>query len=162
MENSSWKPFPLTSFPGKFDFGHGGSDFEEFLDIAEFIKIAQEEDLFVLVRAGPYICSEWEFGGLPSWLLRDKDIKVRTSDEVFLKYVARFWGELLQILEPLQFTNGGPIIAFQVENEYGNTGNHDSEYLHALVTVSISWKVGIVVPKLVTDFTRRVLYKFWI
>ncbi|ERL87707.1 hypothetical protein D910_05097, partial [Dendroctonus ponderosae] len=101
---------------GAFDFGHGGSDFEEFLDIAEFIKIAQEEDLFVLVRAGPYICSEWEFGGLPSWLLREKDIKVRTSDEVFLKYVARFWGELLQILEPLQFTNGGPIIAFQVEN----------------------------------------------
>ncbi|XP_048524529.1 beta-galactosidase-1-like protein 2, partial [Dendroctonus ponderosae] len=120
---------------GAFDFGHGGSDFEEFLDIAEFIKIAQEEDLFVLVRAGPYICSEWEFGGLPSWLLREKDIKVRTSDEVFLKYVARFWGELLQILEPLQFTNGGPIIAFQVENEYGNTGNHDSEYLRALASI---------------------------
>uniref|UniRef100_A0AAR5PMT9 Beta-galactosidase n=1 Tax=Dendroctonus ponderosae TaxID=77166 RepID=A0AAR5PMT9_DENPD len=119
---------------GAFDFGHGGSDFEEFLDIAEFIKIAQEEDLFVLVRAGPYICSEWEFGGLPSWLLREKDIKVRTSDEVFLKYVARFWAELLQILEPLQFTNGGPIIAFQVENEYGNTGNHDSEYLRALAS----------------------------
>lgn len=53
-------------FTGVFDFGSGGSDFEDFLDIAKFIQIAQEEDLFVLVRAGPYICSEWEFGGIPN------------------------------------------------------------------------------------------------
>ncbi|CAG9772541.1 unnamed protein product [Ceutorhynchus assimilis] len=120
---------------GVYDFGNGGSDFEAFLDIVQFIKIAQEEDLFVLVRPGPYICSEWEFGGLPSWLLRDKDIKVRTNDPLYLKYVARYWGQLLLLLEPLQFTKGGPIIALQVENEYGNTGNSDPDYLHSLVKI---------------------------
>lgn len=73
--------------------------------------------------------------GLPAWLLRVEGIKVRTNDEVFVNYVSRFWKQLLTILEPLQFTNGGPIIAFQVENEYGNTGNSDPDYLHALVNV---------------------------
>ncbi|XP_060526562.1 beta-galactosidase-1-like protein 2 [Cylas formicarius] len=123
---------------GVFDFGNGGSDFEEFLDIAEFLKIAQEEDLFALVRAGPYICSEWEFGGLPSWLLREEGIKLRTSDPVYLEYVSRYFSELVPILAKLQFTNGGPIIALQVENEYGNTGNSDPDYLHALKDLYIS------------------------
>ncbi|XP_018580074.1 beta-galactosidase-1-like protein 2 [Anoplophora glabripennis] len=106
---------------GRFDFGQGGSDMEDFLDVAEFLKTAKEEDLLAIVRPGPFICSEWEFGGFPSWLLRERDIKVRTSDGTYMKYVTRYFNMLLPILAMLQFTKGGPIIAFQVENEYGST-----------------------------------------
>lgn len=74
---------------GQFDFGQGGSDMEDLLDVATFLKTAQEEDLLAIVRPGPFICSEWEFGGFPSWLLREKDIKVRTSDNTYMKYVTR-------------------------------------------------------------------------
>lgn len=62
---------------------------EEFLDVAEFLRTAQEEDLLAIVRPGPYICTEWEFGGFPSWLLREKNIKLRTSDDTYMKYVTR-------------------------------------------------------------------------
>ncbi|CAG9772546.1 unnamed protein product [Ceutorhynchus assimilis] len=124
------------SLPGQFDFGHGGTDMEEFLDIETFLKIAQEEDLLAILRPGPYICAEWEFGGFPSWLLREKDIKFRTSDEKYMEPVKRFFNALLPLLAALQFINGGPVIAFQVENEYGSTpyGNFtaDKEYLREL------------------------------
>ncbi|CAH1981050.1 unnamed protein product [Acanthoscelides obtectus] len=75
--------------PDTFDFGQGGSDWEHLLDVREFLTIAKEEDLFAIVRPGPYICSEWEFGGLPSWLLREPNIRFRTSDGTFMKYVSR-------------------------------------------------------------------------
>ncbi|CAH1981048.1 unnamed protein product [Acanthoscelides obtectus] len=107
--------------PDTFDFGQGGSDWEHLLDVREFLTIAKEEDLFAIVRPGPYICSEWEFGGLPSWLLREPNIRFRTSDGTFMKYVSRYFSVLLPILAMLQFTRGGPIIAFQVENEYAST-----------------------------------------
>ncbi|VEN53201.1 unnamed protein product, partial [Callosobruchus maculatus] len=103
-----------------------------------FIKTAQEEDLFVLVRPGPFICAEWEFGGLPSWLLREEGIKVRTSDPKYMKYVQRYFNALLGILAALQFTKGGPIIGFQVENEYGATSSNnppfspDTKYLEEI------------------------------
>lgn len=74
---------------GQYDFGAGGTNMEEFLNVTEFLKIAKEEDLLAIVRPGPYICTEWEFGGFPSWLLRENDIKVRTSDYKFMKYVTR-------------------------------------------------------------------------
>ncbi|XP_022901587.2 beta-galactosidase-1-like protein 2 [Onthophagus taurus] len=106
---------------GVFDFGAGGSDFQEFLDIQKFLELAKEEDLFAIVRPGPYICSEWEFGGLPSWLLRYKGLKVRTSEQTFMQKVTNYFNVLIPILAMLQFTKGGPIIAVQVENEYGST-----------------------------------------
>ncbi|KAF5275960.1 hypothetical protein FQA39_LY00756 [Lamprigera yunnana] len=122
--------------PGVFDFGDGGSDFHEFLDIEKFCKIAQQEDLFVIVRPGPYICAEWDFGGLPSWLLRHQKMNIRTTDDTFLNYVSLYFTQLFVILSKLQFTNGGPIIAFQIENEYGNTKkegeNIDTGYLERL------------------------------
>lgn len=106
---------------GTYDFGNGDFEMSDFLDIKQFITTAQEEDLFVLVRPGPFICAEWEFGGLPSWLLREKNIKIRTSDEKFMKHVVRYFSKLLVLLATLQFTLGGPIIGFQIENEYGST-----------------------------------------
>ncbi|KAL1509805.1 hypothetical protein ABEB36_004486 [Hypothenemus hampei] len=122
-------------YSGVYDFGNGSSDFEEFLDVEKFIKLAQEEDLFVLLRPGPYICSEWEFGGLPAWLLGIPDIKLRTNDSIYLSYVSRYFEKLFKIIAPLQFPNGGPIIALQVENEYGNTWNIDADYLKSLAKI---------------------------
>lgn len=120
---------------GYYDFGKGGSDFENFLSLENYLKIAQEEDLFVIVRPGPYICSEFDFGGMPSWLLRN-NVQIRTSDEKFMEYVRRYFKRLFEILVPMQFTKGGSIIAFQVENEYGNVKkpdeNIDVNYLEQL------------------------------
>ncbi|VEN37659.1 unnamed protein product [Callosobruchus maculatus] len=117
---------------GQYDFGDGGNDMSDFLHLQEFMKIAKEEDLFVIARSGPFICAEFEFGGLPSWLLRESDIEVRTSNPTYMKYVTRFFSVLMPILAALQFTKGGPIIAFQVENEYSISGKHDLEYLKLL------------------------------
>lgn len=94
---------------------------QELLNIERFLKTAQEEDLFVIVRPGPFICAEFEFGGFPSWLLRERDIKVRTRDEKYMKHVRRYFDVLLTLLAAFQFTNGGSVIAFQVENEYAST-----------------------------------------
>lgn len=110
-----------------YDFGKGESDFSIFLDISKFLEIAKEEDLFVILRPGPYICAEWEFGGIPSYLLRNKNIKIRTSNVDFLERVEKYFKFLLEIVVPYQFTQGGPIIAFQVENEYGNVKENDQE-----------------------------------
>jgi beta-galactosidase len=101
-------------------------------DLPGFLRLAQQEDLFVVIRPGPYICGEWEFGGLPSWLLRNEGIQVRTRDPTFMSYVERYFGQLMPILTELQFTKGGPIIMVQVENEFGYSANIDLEYLQQL------------------------------
>lgn len=110
--------------PGQFNF-------EGLADIVRFIETAGEVGLHVIVRPGPYICAEWEFGGLPAWLLEDSDIHLRCYDASYLEKVDRFFDALLSRLKPLQCTNGGPIIAMQVENEYGSYGN-DKKYLNYL------------------------------
>lgn len=115
--------------PGKFDFSG-------ILDIKRFIEIAGEVGLHVIVRPGPYICSEWEFGGLPAWLLADSDMKVRCMYKPYINAVERFYKELFKYLIPLQCTKGGPIIAMQIENEYGAYGN-DKEYLKHIEKVMI-------------------------
>ncbi|KAI7815105.1 beta-galactosidase [Rhyzopertha dominica] len=125
-----------------FDFGQGDFEMSDFLDIREFFKIVQEEDLFAIVRPGPYICTEWDFGGFPSWLLREKDIQLRTSQSKFMSYVERYFNILLPILALFQFSKGGPIIGFQVENEYGSTEKAnsfvpDKKYLEELRDIMI-------------------------
>jgi beta-galactosidase len=110
--------------PGEFHF-------DGMLDIVRFIETAADVGLKVIVRPGPYICSEWDFGGLPFWLLKDPTMQVRCVYPPYLAAVDRFFDALLPRLAPLQFKHGGPIIAMQVENEYGSYGN-DKVYLRHL------------------------------
>lgn len=117
---------------GVYDFGKGGSDWEDFLHIEEFLKTAKEEDLLVLIRPGPYICAEWEFGGFPSWILRNVTSVRSSKDKIYLSLVKAYFNVLLPLLAMLQFQNGGPIIGFQVENEFGSLGIEDSKYLNFL------------------------------
>lgn len=109
----------------------GQYNFEGLANIEEFIRIAGRLDLHVIVRPTPYICAEWELGGLPSWILKDRNMRLRSYYEPFLEKVDNYFDELLKRLKPLQTTNGGPIIAMQVENEYGSYGN-DTKYLEYL------------------------------
>ncbi|HUV96549.1 MAG TPA: beta-galactosidase family protein [Acidobacteriaceae bacterium] len=106
----------------------GVYDFSGNRDVAEFVREAQQEGLYVILRPGPYACAEWDFGGFPAWLLKDPNMVVRSRDPQFL-VASRAW--LMQLgkqLAPLQIGNGGPIIAVQVENEYGSYGK-DHAYM---------------------------------
>lgn len=119
----------------------GQFNFEGILNLRKFIEIAQKLKLLVILRPGPYICAEWDFGGLPSWLLRDADMKVRCAYEPYLNAVENYLTQVLSCVGDLQHTkNKGPIIAVQVENEYGSYGN-DAVYKTRLT--EILHKVGV-------------------
>jgi beta-galactosidase len=109
--------------PGQFDFAGDN-------DVAHFLRLAQEAGLDAILRPGPYVCAEWDFGGLPAWLLRD-DVRVRSVDESYMRPVRAWLRRLGEELAPLQRVYGGPIVAVQLENEYGAFGN-DRAYLRAL------------------------------
>jgi beta-galactosidase len=106
----------------------GRYDFTGNNDIAEFIRIAKEEGLWVILRPSPYACAEWEFGGYPWWLLKDKTLKVRSKDPKFLKAYHDYIMQLGKQLSPLLVTNGGNILMVQIENEYGSYSD-DKDYL---------------------------------
>lgn len=125
-------------------------DFSGMLDIVKYIKTAQQLGLYIIVRPGPYICGEWEFGGLPAWILKDNNVKLRCSDSSFLIHVKDFFTKLFSLLRPLQITNGGNIIAMQIENEYGSYAN-DKKYLRELV--EIYDELGINVLTFTSDGT---------
>ena len=97
----------------------GQFNFEGMLDIVKFVETAQKLGLYVIVRPGPYICAEWDFGGLPAWLLKDKNIRLRCWDKTYIKAVKDFFSVLIPKLVPYLETNGGKIIAMQVENASG-------------------------------------------
>ena len=109
---------------GKFDFS--GQN-----DIAAFCKLAQQHGMYVIVRPGPYVCAEWEMGGLPWWLLKKKDVALRTLDPYYMERVGIFMKEVGKQLAPLQVNKGGNIIMVQVENEYGSYGT-DKPYVSAV------------------------------
>ncbi|MEN8661202.1 MAG: beta-galactosidase [Lentimonas sp.] len=115
--------------PGEFDFTGN-------LDIAAFMRVCQEEGMWVIVRPGPYVCSEWDFGGMPAWLLKDPEMQVRTNDPKFLAASARYMKAVGEQLKDHQVTHGGPIIQIQVENEYGQFGRpgnqDDMDYNRAI------------------------------
>ena len=103
-------------------------DFTGQNDVAEFCRLAQKNGMYVIVRPGPYVCAEWEMGGLPWWLLKKKDIRLRERDPYFMERVKIFEEKVGEQLKPLTIQNGGPIIMIQVENEYGSYGE-DKPYI---------------------------------
>ena len=107
--------------PGEFNW-------QDRADVAEYCRIAQELGLWVILRPGPYACAEWEMGGLPWWLLKHDDIRLRSRDPNFIEPTRRYLAEVGRELAPLQITRGGPIIMVQVENEYGFYGD-DAAYM---------------------------------
>ena len=109
----------------------GQFDFTGNNDVAEFCRLAQKNGMYVIVRPGPYVCAEWEMGGLPWWLLKKKDIRLREQDPYFMERVKIFEQKVGEQLAPLTIQNGGPIIMVQVENEYGSYGE-DKPYISAI------------------------------
>ena len=126
----------------------GKFDFENQNDFVKFVNLAQELGLYVILRPTPYICAEWEFGGLPAWLLKYPNIKVRSNCDIFLNAVDNYFEELFKYIRPLQITQGGPVIMMQVENEYGSFGNNKS-YLKNIKNLML--KHGCEVPLFTSD-----------
>ncbi|RPK54827.1 Beta-galactosidase precursor [Streptomyces sp. ADI96-02] len=122
---------------------------EDGLDLPRFLELAAAEGLHVLLRPGPYICAEWEAGGLPAWLLADPDVRLRTSDPRYQEPVDRYFELLLPHIRPHLATEGGPVVAVQVENEYGASGLRDSAHLAHLVT--LLQQGGVDVPLFTSD-----------
>ena len=108
----------------------GNFNFEGNLDIEKFLQTAQDLGLYAIVRPSPFICAEWEFGGLPAWLLK-KDMRIRSSDPAFVEMVGRYYDHLLPRLVSRLLDNGGNILMMQVENEYGSYGE-DKTYLREI------------------------------
>lgn len=126
----------------------GVFDFEGQADLAQFVRTAGEEGLFVILRPGPYVCAEWDFGGYPYWLQLDKEMVWRSDDVRFMNACERYITRLGKELSGLTASHGGPIILVQVENEYGSYGN-DSVYLRKLR--SMIQQAGFDVPTITCD-----------
>lgn len=122
--------------------------FEGIADLKRFIELAQELGMWVIVRPSPYICAEWELGGLPGWLLAEDGMRLRSSYEPYLNHVRDYYRKLFEILTPLQITRGGPILMFQIENEYGAYGE-DAQYLESLKQMMT--ENGVEVPFITSD-----------
>lgn len=122
--------------------------FSGILNLGEYLRLAGEMGLRVLLRPSPYICSEWDLGGLPSWLLADRDVVIRTHDARYLAAVRRYYEQLIPVVLPYLATHGGPVIAVAVENEYGSYGN-DHAYIRALA--DMLRELGVDVPLYTTD-----------
>ncbi len=108
--------------------------FEGNLDIAEYIRTAEEVGLNVILRPGPYICAEWDLGGLPAWLLNYENVPLRCYDETFMRILRGYYTELLARVRPHLAVNGGGVFMLQIENEYGSYGD-DKRYLRAIVDI---------------------------
>ncbi|XP_023123854.2 beta-galactosidase [Amphiprion ocellaris] len=111
--------------PGRYSFSGDR-------DVGYFLKLAQDIGLLVILRPGPYICAEWDMGGLPAWLLEKKNIVLRSSDPDYIAAVDKWMGKLLPMMKPYLYQNGGPIITVQVENEYGSYFACDYNYMRYL------------------------------
>ena len=118
------------------------------LDLARFLRTIQEEGMHAIVRPGPYICAEWDNGGLPAWLFTDPSVGIRRSEPTFVAAVTAFVERVLAIVKPFQIHEGGPVLLVQVENEYGAYGD-DKDYLRHLVDVFRG--AGITVPLTTVD-----------
>jgi beta-galactosidase GanA len=117
-------------------------------NLAEFFKIVQEEGMWLILKPGPYVDAEWDLGGIPSYLLRIPDIKLRCMDIRFMEAAERYIEKLADVIKPFLITKGGPLLMLQIENEYGSFGN-DRNYLLRLKEVWASH--GIDVPTFTCD-----------
>jgi beta-galactosidase len=127
---------------GVFDFTSDNHN------IGEFIKTVQDEDMWLILRPGPYVCAEWELGGIPPYLLRIPDIKLRCMDPRYMAAAERYIAKLAEVISPYQITMGGPLLMIQIENEYGSFGN-DRIYMKRLKEL---WaQNGIEVPTFTGD-----------
>lgn len=126
----------------------GVFDFEGMLDFEAYIQLAHELGLYVIVRPGPFICAEWENGGFPGWLMVKEGIRFRCMNKPYLDAVKNYYHVIMPKIAALQIDNGGPVIAVQVENEYGSYGR-DKEYLATLRKFSMD--DGITVPLFTAD-----------
>lgn len=135
----------------------GVYNFDGMLNLGEYLRLCGEKGLKVLLRPSPYICSEWDLGGLPSWLLKDREMTLRSSDPTYLAYVKKYYERLIPEFLPYLATNGGPIIAVAIENEYGSYGN-DKKYLQAIEEMLIDG--GVDVPFYTTDGDRNCMLTF--
>lgn len=122
---------------GVFDFETGSRN------LGEFFKIVQEEEMWLIIRPGPYVCAEWELGGIPPYLLRIPDIKLRCMDPRYMAAAERYISKLAEVIKPYLVTNGGPALLLQIENEYGSYGN-DRNYMARLKEVWV--ENGIDIP----------------
>jgi beta-galactosidase len=118
------------------------------LDLARFLRLVGEAGMHAIVRPGPFICAEWDRGGLPTWLFHDPEVGVRRHEKRFLEMVEEYLAAVLAIVAPLQVDLGGPVVLVQVENEYGAFGD-DRAYLEA--TAEIIRRAGITVPLVTVD-----------
>ena len=127
---------------GIFDFATGNHN------LGEFIRTVQDEDMWLIVRPGPYVCAEWELGGIPPYLLRIPDIKLRCMDPRYMAAAERYIIRLAEEIRPYLITRGGPVLMLQIENEYGSFGN-DRNYMMRLKEI---WSAnGIDVPTFTGD-----------
>ena len=121
---------------------------DDRIDFVRFLQIVQEEGMRAIVRPGPFICAEWDNGGLPGWLLKDPSVGIRRSEPQFMAAVTAYLHEVLERVAPLQVDRGGPVVLVQVENEYGAYGD-DTAYLAELARVTR--ECGITVPLTTVD-----------
>jgi len=138
-------------FWNNHELGEGKFDFKTWnRDTGEFLKIAEEEGMWVLLRPGPYCCGEWDFGGVPTYLLRYPEVKIRCMDPRYIAAASRYLNVLADVVRPYQVNKGGPIVMLQVENEYGSYGpGHDRKYIDWLAAF---WRgAGIQVPFYTAD-----------
>lgn len=120
-----WNDFEQAD--GSFDFKTGRRD------LAAFFELCQANGMWVLFRPGPYICGEWDFGGLPAYLLKDKNARIRTTaDATFMRAQERYLKAIAAVAEPYLLKNGGPILMTQIENEYGSWPRKEASYLRWL------------------------------
>jgi beta-galactosidase len=136
--------------PGKWNFS--GEK-----DLQKFIKTAQETGLYVIIRPGPYVCAEWEFGGYPWWLQKNKELEIRRDNKAFLEECWKYISQLAKQIKPMQITNGGPVIMVQAENEFGSYVaqrkdiplEEHRKYSHKIKEMLL--KSGISVPLFTSD-----------
>ncbi|MEE1046049.1 MAG: beta-galactosidase [Clostridia bacterium] len=121
----------------------GQFNFDSNLNLKEFFELCKEIGIYVLFRPSGYMCSEWDFGGLPYWLLKERDLCIRTSDPKFMAHIKSYYERLAKEFVPYLSTNGGPIIAVAVENEYGSFGD-DYDYMKQIGDILI--ELGVDVP----------------